>query len=146
MKITIEPVPPGGEEEIIIRADDLDPRLLRLIGELKTDRPRLTGTLPDGSIKITEYKSVYYFESVDNKVFAYSENDVLEVKYKLYELEELLSGTDFLRISKAVIVNLSKVRRLNPSLNGRFEADLKNGEKVIISRQYVPHLKQYFGL
>ena len=55
-------------------------------------------------------------------------------------------GTDFLRVSKSAIVNLSKVRKLVPSISGRFEAVLKNGETVVISRQYVPLLKKHFGL
>ena len=146
MKITIETLSPGEEEEIIIRADQLDDQLLQLISALKNRRNPFTGQLSDGSIRIIDPKTVYYFESVDNKVFAYGEKDVAEIKSKLYELEEQFNGTDFLRISKSVIVNLSKVKKLVPSISGRFEAVLKNGEVVIISRQYVPMLKKYFGL
>ena len=91
-------------------------------------------------------KDVYYFESVDNKVFAYCEKQVYEVRKKLYELESDLSGTDFLRISKSVIVDLSKIRNLSPSFNGRLEALLRNGEKIIISRQYIPALKKKLDL
>ena len=54
--------------------------------------------------------------------------------------------TDLLRISKSVIVNLAKVAYLRPIFNGRFEASLKNKEKVIISRQYVAKLKQKLGI
>ena len=34
------------------------------------------------------YQDVYYFESNENRVFAYYRSDVYEVKYKLYELED----------------------------------------------------------
>jgi DNA-binding LytR/AlgR family response regulator len=47
---------------------------------------------------------------------------------------------------KSVFVNLSKVRSLSPALSGRFEATLENGEKVIISRQYVGDLKKRLGI
>ena len=146
MKITIEPSPPDGEDEIIIRADKLDNRVLKLITELKTERTRLTGALPDGSITVVDPARVYYFESVDKKVFAYCKSDVIELRSKLYELEEMLTGTDFVRVSKSVIADLSKIRRLAPHLNGRFEAELANGEKIVISRQYVPQLREYFGI
>lgn len=76
----------------------------------------------------------------------YLEKDVYETKMKLYELEERFRGTDFLRVSKSVILNLSKVKSLSPAFNGRFEATMKNGEKLIISRQYVPALKEKIGL
>lgn len=36
MKITIEALPSGGEEEIIIRADQLDERIIALIQALKS--------------------------------------------------------------------------------------------------------------
>ena len=83
---------------------------------------------------------------MDNKVFLYLEKEVYETKLKLYELEERFVGTDFLRVSKSVIMNLAKVKTLSPAFNGRFEATMKNGEKVIVSRQYVPVLKDKLGL
>lgn len=165
MKITIEALPPGGEEEIIIRADQLDERFMALIQALKSpDEGRHAGN-PDsgrhadgsgsgrltvfregGGICLLETAEIYYFESVDDRVFAYAQNDVAEVKRKLYELEERLAGGDFIRISKSMILNLSKVKRFAPYVGGRFEALLENGEKVLISRQYVPELKKALGL
>ena len=88
---------------------------------------------------------VYYIETVDNKTFLYCENEMYETKQKLYELEELRIN-DFLRISKSVIVNLSKIKSLGPSMSGRLEATLKNGERVVISRQYVNELKRNLGV
>lgn len=55
-------------------------------------------------------------------------------------------GTDFIRISKSMILNLNKVERFVPSLGGRIEAVLKNGEKAVISRQYVPEVKKRLGI
>lgn len=88
---------------------------------------------------------IFYIETVDNKTFLYCESNVYETKQKLYELEEL-NMKDFLRISKSVIVNLSKIKSLSPSMSGRLEATLKNGERVVISRQYVNELKKNFGI
>jgi len=91
-------------------------------------------------------KDIYYIETVDSKTFLYCEKDVYESKQKLYELEETLISGDFLRISKSVIVNLSKIKSLSPALSGRLEAVLQNSEVVIVSRQYVGELKKNFGL
>ena len=57
---------------------------------------------------------VFYFESVDNRTFLYTETQVLEIKKRLYELEEILSDKDFVRISKTTIVNLKKIKRKHP--------------------------------
>jgi len=141
MKITIETVKPGEEEEIILRCASVDDKILKLIQSLKTEKDALTGYLEDKIQKLT-LKDIFYFESVDNKVYAYTAKQVYEVHKKLYEIEEEYTDTDLLRISKATIVNVSKITYVRPMLNGRFEAKLKNNEKVIISRQYVPALKE----
>ena len=141
MKITIETLKPGEEEEIILRCATVDEKILKLIQSLKTEKDALTGYMEDKIQKLA-LKDIFYFESVDNKVYAYTAKQVYEVHKKLYELEEDYADTDFLRISKAIVVNVSKITYIRPMLNGRFEAKLKNTEKVIISRQYVPALKE----
>lgn len=145
MKITILSPEPGQEDEVIIRCAQLDDRVLNLIQSLKGEKPKLTAYSDDG-ITILDYRDVYYFEAVDNRVFAYCEKQVYEVRKKLYALENELANTDFLRISKSAVVDLSKVSHLSAAFNGRLEAKLKNGERIIISRQYVPNLKKKLGL
>lgn len=145
MKITILAPEPGQEDEIIIRCHHLDDKLLAAIDTLKTGASKIPAFSENG-ITMLLPKDIYYFESVDNKVFAYCEKQVYEVRKKLYELESELSGTDFLRISKSTIVDLSKIRNLSPAFNGRLEALLRNGERIVISRQYVPALKKKLDL
>lgn len=145
MKITIEALPDGQEEEIIIRSNELDRELLELIYALKTGRSRLTAFDENGIVKL-DARDVFYFESVDNRVCACCEKNVYEVKQRLYELEKMYAHTDFVRISKAMIVNVSKISKIVPMFNGRLEAILKNGETVVISRQYVPELKSKLGI
>mgnify|MGYP007025200817 CR=1 FL=1 len=41
-----------------------------------------------------------------------------------------MAGTDFIRVSKSMILNLLKVERFVPVLGGRIEAVLKNGERA----------------
>lgn len=145
MKITITEPGEGEEDEIIVRCRHMDQQLLKLIYAIKAGRERITA-LQDGDYFQVAPDEIYYFGAVDSKVFLYLEKEVYETKLKLYELEEIFRNTDFFRASKSCIVNLSKVKRLSPAFNGRFEALMRNGERVIISRQYVPVLKQKLGL
>lgn len=144
MKITIETPKPGKEDEVIIRCAEVDDKLMRLIYALREDE-RLTGYLEDKIVKLS-LKDIYYFEAVVNKIFAYASEETYEIRRKLYELEQDFVHTDFLRISKSAIVNTSKIAYVKPIFNGRFEAKLKNGEKIIISRQYVAELKKKIGI
>lgn len=145
MKITILEPADGEEDEIILRCRHIDEPLLKLIYAAKAGQDRITA-LQDGKFFQVVPKEIFYFEAVDNKVFLYLEKEVYETKRKLYELEEQLGGTDFFRASKSCIVNLAKVKSVSPAFSGRFEALMKNGERVMISRQYVPALKEKLGL
>lgn len=144
MKIIIEDINPGEEEQIILRVKNLEEPVLKLISELKMDQKKLMG-IKDGIITMIEPKNVYYFEGVDNKVFMYCKQTVYETKLKLYEIEADFENSNFFRASKSVILNVSKIKSLSPAFSGRFEALLFNGEKVVISRQYVPELKKKLG-
>ena len=145
MKITIETPRPGEEDEIIVRCAALDEQLMKLIYALKMRQDKITGYVEDKIVKL-EPKEIFYFESVDSKVFAYTDKGVYEVRRKLYEIEEDFTNMDFLRISKSSIVNVAKIAYLRPIFNGRFEAKLKNDEKIIISRQYIVDLKKKLGI
>ncbi|MDY0295552.1 MAG: LytTR family DNA-binding domain-containing protein [Acholeplasmataceae bacterium] len=86
-------------------------------------------------------QDVYYFDAIDHDVFAYTKDDMFEVNYKLYQLEEMYH-TLFLRVNKNTLVNLKMIQSFKASLNGRMEAELKNKDRIMISRMYVPKLKQ----
>ena len=144
MKITIETPKPNEEDEIIVRCKKVDENLMKVLYQLK-DENRVTAYMERDIVKLFP-KDIYYFECVDNKVFACCEKQVFDVRLKLYEVEQTLSDSDFIRISKSVVVNLNRIMSVAPMFNGRFEARLQNGEKIIISRQYVPSLKKALGI
>lgn len=145
MRITIIEPGPEEEEEIIVKCREIDQDFMELINLLRQGGRKING-YKDGNIYPIDVKDIYYFEAVDQKVFAYSKRDVYEIKSRLYELETSLPAKQFLRAAKSLIINLSQIKHLSPAFSGRFEAELKNGEKVIISRQYVPELKRKLGL
>ena len=145
MKITIENIPPGSEPEIIIRCNEPDDSIMQLIYSLKSVPKKLIG-ITDSQMHIINLKDVFYFESVDNKVFIYCQEKVFESKLKLYEIEKEYENSDYFRASKSTILNIAKIECVRPVFYGRFEALLQNGEKVFISRQYVPVLKKKLGL
>ena len=145
MKVTILDTRPNEEEEIIIKCSFLDDDMLKLINYFKQGSRRLPASR-DGKMFFLEPREVFYFESVEQKVFAYCRLEVYQVKNKLYELMEELPGRDFIRASKSTILNLNKIVSLAPAFGGRYEALLENHEKVIISRQYIGTLKEKLGI
>lgn len=89
---------------------------------------------------------VLYFESVDNRTFLYTKDDVMEIKQRLYELEIILSNKDFIRTSKSQIINITKVKSLRPEINRTILATMCNGEQLFISRKYVPAIRSLLSI
>lgn len=147
MKITIETPGPGEEDEIIIRMAELNDEILKTIRRLKDGVSKDSmAVYADETIQMIPTREILYFDATDNHVFAYTKDNCFETRKKLFEIEELLSVSSFLRISKNAIVNLKHIDHLSPEFNGRLIASLKNGEDIIISRGYVPELKKKLGI
>ena len=91
-------------------------------------------------------KDIYYIESVDDKTFLYTKDHVYLSKNKLYELENLLKKTSFIRISKNTIMNIHYLKSVKSLLGGKMEAILINQEHLIINRHYLSAFKKKFGL
>ena len=104
-------------------------------------------------VELAKEKNIYekypfYFgeRPIDDMMSSIAGDVQDKVREKLYTLEGMLPVESFMRASKSAILNLNKVKSLSPAFGGRFEAVLDNGEKTIISRQYVPVLKERLGL
>lgn len=145
MTLSMEESPAHTEPEIIIRYLTMDEPLKRVVAAIRLACGSLIGRQDEQSF-VLNAADVYYFEAVDGRVFLYTEKEVFETSLRLYEIEARYEESNFFRASKSVVANLSKIKSVKAVFNGRFEANLKNGEKIIISRQYVPVMKKMLGL
>ena len=144
MRIIIQDPKPGEEECVVICVNHMTDSVMRAINMLKS--PDGLPVLLENQNLLLPVTDVFYIESVDLKTFVYANKQVYRSRLKLYEVEEMLNNGDFLRISKQIVLNVKKIKSVSSAGGGRFEALLVNGERVIVSRQYVPVLKGRFGL
>lgn len=144
MKLIIDQSLDHEDLEITIKCKLVDAELEKLIAQIRLYGFSITGK-KNGATYPLRLEDIYYFESIDDKSFAYCEKDVYECSLKLYELEEQFAKADFVRISKSCILNIMKLASVRALLNGRFEAHLHNGEKLIINRHYVQDFKNKFN-
>ncbi len=144
MKVTFEKTPKLSKPEVVVKAATLDEEVDRILTTLKQLQPDMIGRKDDKKY-ILKVVDILYFESVDDKVFAYTSKDSFEIKSRLYEIEAMLSTYRFTRISISRIINLNAIIAFKSSLNGRMEARLTNDEWLEISRTFVPHLKTMLG-
>lgn len=141
MKVHIKQINDKADECLIIECVEITPEIESIRSYALTKGTTLTGSV-DERIYQFNLSDVLYFEAVDERVFAYTKNRSYELKIRLYELESAYADKHFIRCSKSFIINLMKLDSISPALNGRFRAHMKNGEIIIISRQYVPEIKQ----
>ena len=130
-----------------VPADELHIHCKKLTNEIqylaeKLQTHPIVGRNENGDSVVVELSTVLYFESVEKKVFAYTESQVLETNYRLYELEEKCPKGSFYRISKTTLVNIGQIRLLRPEEGRRLKIQLQNGEWVLISRLYANEFKK----
>lgn len=141
MRVSIKQITDYDNEKVVIECVEVTKDIEDIRVYALTKGMTLTGVCDDRTYQF-KLEDVFYFEAVDERVFAYTKGKIYEMKIRLYELENAYSEKHFIRCSKSFVINLMRLESISPALNGRFTAHMKNGENIIISRQYVPALKQ----
>ena len=142
MKLRIEVTDGMPESEVIIRCGRVDETIQKLQQYiLSLSAPKLV--FHKGA---KEYylplEEILFFETDGEQVHAHTKNDAYRVKYRLYELEEMLPRS-FTRAAKGTIVNISHIyaieRNLTASSRIRFAGTHK---QIYVSRHYYGALKE----
>ena len=133
------------EAEITVRCPVMTGELQEIVAALSLAGNTVAG-MSSGETHFVPLGAVLYFESVDDRVFFYTVEGTFETAAKLYQIEEKLTHTSFVRISKSTIVNLRKVTRMRREPNARLLVTLTTGEALVVSRQYMPGIKEKLGV
>lgn len=92
-----------------------------------------------------DLNEIYSFVVEMGKVTANTEIDNFQIKYRLYQLEELLPD-NFIKINQSCIVNIRKIKRFFATVGGTLNIELKNGYKDYVSRRNIKKVKERLGL
>lgn len=110
------------------------------------DKKMITGKQNDNYV-LVPYEQVIYFEAAGNDVYCITENGRYLLKDKLYALEESLKSSGFIRVSKAVIVNIVKVAKIIPWFNGKLLLKMEaDGQEIYVTRSYSKEFKNFLGI
>ena len=143
MKLKLEMMPEMEETEVVIKCANIDSDILRLqqvIDEFMHGKNSFVFFKEDTEFYFS-VEEVLFFETEGNKVTAHTSDDVYTVKYKLFELEELLPG-HFVRISKSGIVNADKIYSIQRNITAASANEFQGSHKqVFVSRSYYKVLK-----
>jgi DNA-binding LytR/AlgR family response regulator len=141
MKITINTDSRFTETEITVNCNRHSDDIEKLLAAIRMLDMKLTGS-KDGRQHILDAADIAYIDSTDKHTFLYTATDVFESPFKLYELEAKLTDCDFMRASKNSLFNINHIQSIEPDFERRFIMTMTGGNKLIVSRQYAPAVKE----
>ncbi|GFZ33032.1 DNA-binding protein [Clostridium zeae] len=143
MRIRIEVDNKIEEDEVIIRCSELSEEIKNIqvvLDDILSQNKKITFYRGD-----TEYylslEEILFFETEESSICAHTIDNIYNVRYKLYELEELLPGY-FMRVSKSTILNTNHIYSITKSISSSSKVEFQNTHKqVYVSRYYYKPLK-----
>lgn len=100
----------------------------------------------DNGMELVTCEAIIRIYTENQKIYATTTNGNYRLHQRLFELEELLDGRRFTRISNSEIVNLRKIKRLDTSVTGTILMYLQEDIKTFVSRRYVAKIKKVLGI
>lgn len=134
------------EPKIIIMTDSMTEDVQTILKRLSESSPQMIVGIRDGRLEVLEEADIIHVYASAGKVFAVTENGEYTVRLRLYELEERLDKSTFVRISNSEIINLKKVRHFDLRLTGTICVKMSNGTVTYVSRRHVAGIKRLLGL
>ena len=134
------------EPKVIILTDKMTEEVSGIVRILSENEPRMIAGIKDENVKILELNDIMRVYSSGGKVYAVTASDEYIVRRRLYEMEEILKGKMFARISNSEIINLKKVKNFDLSFSGTICVKMNDGSSTYVSRRYVSRIKEVLGL
>ena len=95
-----------------------------------------------GRIIIVKTADIAWIEAAHNYVEIHQDQQSHMLRGNIGAMEERLPPEKFVRISRSVIVNVDRVRELQPLFHGEYTVTLQNGKRLTLSRRYRDKLPQ----
>jgi len=91
-------------------------------------------------------RDIFSVYAENQKVYIKTAAGIFEASQKLYELEETLDEKLFIRISRAEIVNIKKIKRLDLGISGTIKVIMVDDSESYTSRRNVTKLKKALSM
>ena len=132
------------DEEIIIYAHEKNELVSKIEKLTEESPPDLTGYRDKVGV-ILNPDEIYCFIAQGNKVYAVTEKEKLQMKIRLYKIEEYELDS-FVKINQSCIANLNKIARFDTSVSGTLKVVFKNGYTDYVSRRNLKNVKERLGI
>ena len=134
------------KEKIIIYAKNNNSQITEIINKITNNNDNTIIGYIESEAFILNVKDIWSFYTEDNKVYAKMSNKIYKIKYRVYEIEEMVKNFSFIRISNSEIVNIKKIESLNLGITGTVIFKFKDGSITYASRRSISKIKEYLNL
>lgn len=146
MKIEVKLDERCSETTVVIIAQKMTDEIAALMQRLSETAPQSIVGFDGDDVALLKPGDIVRIYSAVGKVFAVEDGKEYVLRLRLYEVEEKLSGSGFVRISNSEIINIKKAKKFDLSTVGTIRVSLSNGDVCFVSRRYVTKIKKTLGI
>ena len=146
MKIKLDINPKYKELEVHICNESDSKQVREVLRTIKDTFDTSVMGYSDGEVIPVGSSDIIRIFAQNQRVYVTTEEGTFRLHERLYELEEKLDNSRFLRISNSEIVNLKKIQRLDTNLTGTVKMFLDGSQETYVSRRYVSKIKKALGI
>jgi two-component system, LytTR family, response regulator len=123
---------------------DLGERQAAALAELKppAKMPERLPVKSNGRVIFVRVEEIDWVEAAHNYIVLHVGKESHLLRETMNAFEERLSPEKFVRISRSTIVNIDRIKELQPLFYGEYNVTLHNGTKLTLSRRYRDKLQQ----
>lgn len=127
----------------LVRSGQVNQRLLELLEGLEQRRsdPARIAIRTGGHVILVKTHAIDWVEAADNYVCLHCGGETHVVRETMNSFERRLDPNRFLRIHRSTIINLDRVKEMQPWFRGDYQVVLNDGTKLTLSRSYRDRLR-----
>jgi two-component system, LytTR family, response regulator len=125
---------------------DVDARILALLERFQPRRAYTTRFVVKSATRVVIVKAdeIDWIESASNYALLHVGDKTHVLRETMRSLEEQLSPEQFVRVSRSAIVNIGRIKELQPMMKGEYVVILGNGKQLTMTRG-IRELQQALG-
>ena len=118
--------------------DDLETRLATLVEHVHSRRayPQRVGVRTNGRTVFIDTQDIDYIEAADKVLLVHATRATHTMRITMSAMESQLDPTSFVRIHRSTIVNVARVREIQPWFQNDYVLLLQGGARLTSSRMY----------
>jgi two-component system, LytTR family, response regulator len=125
----------------------LDPRLISLLEDLRAERayPERIIVKSGGRVFFVRTEDIDWVEASGNYVRIHSKGEGHQLRESMKNMEGKLDPRTFVRIHRSAIVNVDRIKELEPWFHGEYIVIMQDGTRLTASRVFSDRLAALMG-